>query len=48
MQEQPNQPIENAAQPGQALRAYESPKCETHSPLEHVRAWQDNSSELEF
>ena len=25
---------------------YQSPVCEQHKPLEHVRYWQDKSSEL--
>lgn len=25
---------------------YESPTCDSYSPLEHVREWRDNSSQL--
>jgi hypothetical protein len=29
-------------------KEYRSPHCECYSPLEHVRKYDDNSSELEF
>jgi len=29
-------------------KEYQSPTCEQHKPLDHVRAWNDKSSELVF
>lgn len=44
-----NEPIEQLNQdtnPTADKKEYQSPTCEQHKPLDHVRAWQDKSSQL--
>ena len=48
MQVEPLKPTDEPEKTEPELKPYESPSCETHLPLEHVRKWQDRSSELPF
>ncbi len=48
MKEQNSNIEDDQETPANEKKAYQSPQCVRHSPLEHVRAWVDRSSELVF